>query len=88
MSSTRTQSQLCTATSTSLFAQCQFSFKYKKQSQSQSKAKQSQSKYKKLLEENITKTYKNSDQQKVNNVNSHPKRVTEKLPTSDRIEKR
>ena len=46
-----------------------------------------QSEYKKLLKWNITKTYKKSDRRKVSNVNSHAKRVTEKLPTSDRIEK-
>ena len=46
-----------------------------------------QSEYKKLLKENITKTYKKSDRQKVNNVKSHAKRITEKLRISDRIEK-
>ena len=46
-----------------------------------------QSEYKKLLKENITKRYKNSDRRKVNNVNSHAKRITKKLPISDRIEK-
>ena len=35
----------------------------------------------------MTKTFKKSDQRKVNNVNSHAKRITEKLPISDRIEK-
>ena len=43
--------------------------------------------YKRLLKENITKTYKKSDRRKVNNVNSHAKRITEKLPISDRVEK-
>ena len=46
-----------------------------------------QSKYKKLLKENITKTYKMPDRLKVNHVNSHAKRITEKLPISDRTEK-
>ena len=46
-----------------------------------------QSEYKNLLKEKITKTYQKSDRQKVNNVNSHAKRITEKLPISDRIEK-
>ena len=46
-----------------------------------------QSEYKKLLKRNITKKYKKSDRRKVSNVNSHAKRITEKLPTSDRIEK-
>ena len=44
-----------------------------------------QSEYKKLLKENIKKTYRKSDQRKVNNVNSHAKRITEKLPISGRI---
>ena len=46
-----------------------------------------QKEYKKLLKENITKTYKKSDRRKVNNMNSHAKRITEKLPISGRIEK-
>ena len=39
-----------------------------------------QSEYKKLLKENITKTYKKSDRWNVNNVNSHAKRITENYP--------
>ena len=46
-----------------------------------------QNEYKKLLKENITKTYKKSDRRKVNNMNSHAKEITEKLPISDRMEK-
>ena len=46
-----------------------------------------QSEYKKLLKENITKMYKKFVHGKVNKVNSHAKRVTEKLPISGRIEK-
>ena len=46
-----------------------------------------QNEYKKLLKENITKMYKKSDRRKVNNVNSHAKGITEKLPISDRMEK-
>ena len=43
-----------------------------------------QSEYKKLLKENIKKNCKKSNRRRVNNVNSHGKRITEKL---DRMEK-
>ena len=46
-----------------------------------------QSEYKKLLKENITKTHRKPDRRKVNNVSSHAKRMIEKLPISNRIEK-
>ena len=46
-----------------------------------------QSEYKKLLKENITKTYKKSTRQTVNYVNSNAQGITEKLPISERTEK-
>ena len=46
-----------------------------------------QSEYKKMLKENITQTYKKSDRRKVNNVNSHAKRITKNLSIWERIEK-
>ena len=45
------------------------------------------SEYKKMLKENITETYKKFDRRKLNNVNSHAKRITEKPSISDTIEK-
>ena len=49
--------------------------------------KLNQSEYKKLLKENITKTHRKPDRQKVHNVSSHAKKMIEKLPISNRIEK-
>ena len=46
-----------------------------------------QEEYKKLLKENITKSYKKSNLTKLYNINKNAKKVTEKLPISDRIEK-
>ena len=46
-----------------------------------------QEEYKKLLKENITKNYKKSNLKKLHNINKSAKKITEKLPISDRIEK-
>ena len=46
-----------------------------------------QGEYKKLLKENITKNYKKSNLTKLHNINKSAKKITEKLPVSDRIEK-
>ena len=46
-----------------------------------------QKEYKKLLKENITKSYKKSNLTKLYNINKSAKKITEKLPISDRIEK-
>ena len=46
-----------------------------------------QEEYKKLLKENITKSYKKSNLTKLYNINKSAKKITEKLPISDRIEK-
>ena len=46
-----------------------------------------QEEHKKLLKENITKNYKKSNLTKLYNINKSTKKITEKLPISDRIEK-
>ena len=46
-----------------------------------------QKEYKNLLKETITKNYKKSSLRKLYNINKSAKKVTEKLPLSDRIEK-
>ena len=43
--------------------------------------------YKRLLKENITKNYKKSSLTKQYNINKSAKKITEKLPVSDRIKK-
>ena len=42
--------------------------------------------YKKLLKENITKTYKKSNKRKISNINWEAKKITEKLSLDDRVE--
>ena len=46
-----------------------------------------QEEYKKLLKENITKNCKKSNLKKLHNINKSAKKIAEKLPISDRIEK-
>ena len=46
-----------------------------------------QDEYTRLLKENITKTYKKSTRKKLFNINRTTKKITEKLPISDRIDK-
>ena len=46
-----------------------------------------QEEYTKLLKENITKTYKKLTRKKLFNINLTAKKITEKLPISDRIDK-
>ena len=46
-----------------------------------------QEEYKKLLKENLTKNYKKSNLTKLYNINKRAKKITGKLPISDRIEK-
>ena len=43
--------------------------------------------YSKLLRENVTKTYKKSNFNKVRNTNNKAKKITENLPVADRIDK-
>ena len=43
--------------------------------------------YKKLLRENITKTYKKSNKRKISNINWEAKKITEKLSLDDRVER-
>ena len=43
--------------------------------------------YNKLLKENITKTYKKSHQNKLNNINKATKKLVTKLEIADQIEK-
>ena len=43
--------------------------------------------YKKLLKENITKTYKKSNKRKISNINWEAKKITEKLSLDDRVER-
>ena len=43
--------------------------------------------YNKLIKENITKTYKKSHQNKLNNINKDTKKLVTKLEIADRIEK-
>ena len=43
--------------------------------------------YSKLLKENVTKTYKKSNFNKVRNINNEAKQITRTLPIADRIEK-
>ena len=43
--------------------------------------------YSKLFRENVTKTYKISNFNKVRNINNKAKKITEKLPVADRIDK-
>ena len=42
--------------------------------------------YQKLLTENVTKTYKKSSIQKLNNINGIAKQIAQKLTLEDRIE--
>ena len=46
-----------------------------------------QEEYKKLLKENITKSYKKSNLAKLYNISKNARKITEKLPISDRLEK-
>ena len=46
-----------------------------------------QEEYKNLIKEDITKNYKKSKLTKQYNINKSAKKITEKLPISDRIEK-
>ena len=46
-----------------------------------------QEEYKKLLRENITKNYGKSNLTKLYNINKSTKKITEKVPISDKIEK-
>ena len=43
--------------------------------------------YRKLLRENVTKTYKKSNFNKVLDINNKAKKITENLPVADRIDK-
>ena len=43
--------------------------------------------YKKLFHDNITRTYKKSDQRKFNNINKDVKKIALVLDLEDRIEK-
>ena len=43
--------------------------------------------YKKLLKENITKSYKKSNNRKISNINWEAKKITEKLSLDDRVER-
>ena len=43
--------------------------------------------YRKLLRENVTKTYKKSNFSKVLDINNKAKKITENLPVADRIDK-
>ena len=43
--------------------------------------------YKKLLKENITKTYKKSNKRKIYNINWEAKKITEKLSLDDRVQR-
>ena len=43
--------------------------------------------YKKLLHDNITRTYKKSDQGKINNINKDAKKIALVLDLDNRIEK-
>ena len=43
--------------------------------------------YKKLLHDNITRTYKKAEQRKINNINREAKKIAIDLDLEDRIEK-
>ena len=43
--------------------------------------------YKKLLKENITKSYKKSNNRRISNINWEAKKITEKLSLDDRVER-
>ena len=43
--------------------------------------------YKKLLHDNITRTYKTAEQRKINNINREAKKIAIDLDLEDRIEK-
>ena len=43
--------------------------------------------YNRYLRENTTKTYKKADRRKVQSINFEAKKIVEKLPIDDRVEK-
>ena len=43
--------------------------------------------YNQYLRENTTKTYKKADRRKVQSINYEAKKIVEKLPIDDRVEK-